>query len=163
VPLPKEMRADDDDQGSDGPSTIQATLPHMKQHQLLDLQPADRLRAILEIAQSLGDTYQIDPLLNKIADVLLATFKQADRCFILREESNNQLVPRVIRTRRPQAEASARFSRTIVRNCLDSQKAFLSEDASTDSKFSLAQSITDFRILSVMCVPLIVSDKAAGV
>jgi serine phosphatase RsbU (regulator of sigma subunit) len=164
VPLPKEMRADEEDQGADGPSTVQATLPHMKQHQLLDLQPADRLRAILEIASSLGETVQIDALLQKIADILLATFKQADRCFIiLREESNNQLIPRVIKTRRPQPEGSARFSRTIVRNCLDSQKAFLSEDASTDSKFSLAQSITDFRILSVMCVPLVVAEKAAGV
>src|SRR5262245_10071965 len=103
VPLPKEMRPDEDDQGTDGPSTVQATLPHMKQQLLLDTQPADRLKAIVEIANSLGDSVQIDALLQRIADVLLATFKQADRCFIiLREESNNQLMPRVIKTRRPQ-------------------------------------------------------------
>src|SRR5439155_10503095 len=37
MPLPKEMRPDDDDQGAEGPSTVQATLPHMKQHQLLEI------------------------------------------------------------------------------------------------------------------------------
>src|SRR5262249_26292620 len=69
----------------------------------------------------------------------------------------------VIKLRRPTPDASPRFSRTIVRNCLDSMQAFLSEDASTDSKFSLSQSITDFRILSVICAPLVAGEKAIGV
>ena len=69
----------------------------------------------------------------------------------------------MIKLRRPTPDASPRFSRTIVRNCLDSMQAFLSEDASTDSKFSLSQSITDFRILSVMCAPMVAGEKAFGV
>src|SRR5205085_2147461 len=106
----------------------------------------------------------IDDLLQKVADTLLTTFRQADRCFVItRDEASGQLVPRVIKTRRPQAEGTARFSRTIVRNCLESLQAYLSEDASSDSKLSLSQSITDFRILSVMCAPLASGDKAAGV
>ena len=108
--------------------------------------------ALLEVATALAQTLSIDDLLQKVGDTLLSTFRQADRCFVItKDDVSGQLVPRVIKTRRPQADNSPRFSRTIVRNCLDSQQAYLSEDASTDSKFSLSQSITDFRILSVMC------------
>ena len=136
----------------------------MPQQQLLELQPADRLRALLEIATTLAQSLTIDDLLQKVADTLLTTFRQADRCFVItRDEPSGQLIPRVIKTRRPQAEGSPRFSRTIVRNCLESQQAYLSEDASSDSKFALSQSITDFRILSVMCAPLVAGDKAIGV
>jgi serine phosphatase RsbU (regulator of sigma subunit) len=165
TPLPEHFRPEEAEEfDADGPSTIQATIGRLPQQQILETQPADRLRALLEIASTLGKALQLDDLLQKIADTLLTTFRQADRCFvILRDEAAGHLIPRVIKTRRPQADGSPRFSRTIVRNCLESMQAFLSEDASTDSKFSLSQSITDFRILSVMCVPLIVGDKAVGV
>ncbi len=166
APLPEHMRptAEEED-GTDGPgTTIQATIGRMPQQQLLDLQPTDRLRALLEVATTLAQSLTIDDLLQKIADTLLTTFRAADRCFVItKDEASGQLVPRVIKTRRPQPEGSPRFSRTIVRNCLDSQQAYLSEDASTDSKFSLSQSITDFRILSVMCAPLVAGERAVGV
>ncbi len=165
APLPEHFRpVGEEDFGADGPSTVQAQLPRMPQHELLVAQPADRLRALEQVAEAIGHTLKIDDLLQKIADTLLSTFRQADRCFvILVDEPSGQLVPRVIKTRRPQPDGSPRFSRTIVKNCLSSMQAFLSEDASTDSKFSLSQSITDFRILSVMCVPLVVAEKAVGV
>src|SRR3954447_4063108 len=136
APLPDYLRPEgqEDDDTADGPSTIQATLGHIPQHQLLELQPADRLRALLDIATALAQTLSIGDLLEKVADTLLTTFRQADRCFVItKDESSGQLIPRVIKTRRPQADGSPRFSKTIVRNCLESQQAFLSEDASSDS------------------------------
>jgi sigma-B regulation protein RsbU (phosphoserine phosphatase) len=166
APLPDYLRPDDldDEDTADRPSTIHATMARMSQQQLLELQPADRLRALLEVATALAQASSIDDLLQKVADTLLTTFRQADRCFVItRDEASNQLIPRVIKTRRQQADNSPRFSKTIVRNCLDSQQAFLSEDASSDSKLALSQSITDFRILSVMCAPLVAGEKSIGV
>jgi phosphoserine phosphatase RsbU/P len=165
TPLPPHMAGQDqEDEGAvDGPSTVQATLSRLPQHQLLETQPAERVRALLEISNSLGQMLEVDQLLERVADVLLATFRQADRCFVILTDDAGHLIPRVIKLRRPTPDASPRFSRTIVRNCLDSMQAFLSEDASTDSKFSLSQSITDFRILSVMCAPLVAGEKAIGV
>jgi serine phosphatase RsbU (regulator of sigma subunit) len=73
-------------------------------------------------------------------------------------------VPKVIKTRRPQDEANARFSRSIVRKCLETGEAFLSDDASADKRIPLSQSVLDFRIRSVMCTPLVSGDgKAFGV
>jgi serine phosphatase RsbU (regulator of sigma subunit)/pSer/pThr/pTyr-binding forkhead associated (FHA) protein len=166
APLPEHMRpAAKEDDGEDASSTVQHTIGRMPQQQLLELQPADALRALLEVATTLSQSLSINDLLEKIADTLLATFRQADRCFvIIREEATGQLtLPVSPKTRRPQTGDSPRFSRTIVKNCLDSLQAFLSEDAASDSKFSLAQSITDFRILSVMCAPLASGDKGVGV
>ncbi|HEX4592266.1 MAG TPA: SpoIIE family protein phosphatase, partial [Gemmataceae bacterium] len=165
APLPEHMRrAEDEDEPGEGSSTVQHTLGRMPQQQLLELQPADRLRALLDVATALAQPSSIEELLIKVADTLLTTFRQADRCFVItREENSGQLIPRVIKTRRPQAEGSARFSRTIVKNALESQQAYLSEDASSDSKFALSQSITDFRILSVMCAPLVAGEKGIGV
>jgi serine phosphatase RsbU (regulator of sigma subunit)/pSer/pThr/pTyr-binding forkhead associated (FHA) protein len=165
TPIPPHLRGEgeEEEHEADGPSTVQATLSRLPQHQLLEAQPADRLRALLEISNSLAQTLELDQLLEKIADVLLTTFRQADRCFIILSDDAGHLIPRVIKLRRPTPDASPRFSRTIVRNCLDSMQAFLSEDASTDSKFSLSQSITDFRILSVMCAPMVAGEKAFGV
>jgi serine phosphatase RsbU (regulator of sigma subunit) len=166
APLPDYLRpptAEDDEAGPSS-STVQHTIGRMPQQQLLELQPADRLRALLEVATTLAQSMTIDDLLEKVAETLLTTFRQADRCFVItRDEASNQLVPRVIKTRRQQPEGSPRFSKTIVRNCLDSQQAYLSEDASSDSKLALSQSITDFRILSVMCAPLVTGEKAVGV
>ena len=166
TPLPEHLRtgASEGDGGADVQSTVQTTISRLPQQQFLEAQPADRLRALLEISNSLGQTLELAQLLEKVADVLLGTFRQADRCFvILLDEPTGHLIPRVTKLRRATPDASPRFSRTIVRKCLDTQQAFLSEDAATDAIFVPSQSIADFRILSVMCAPLVAGEKAVGV
>src|SRR5437588_383777 len=65
---------------------------------------------------------------------------------------------------RPHDEANARFSRSIVKKCLETNAAFLSDDASADKRLPLSQSVVDFRIRSVMCAPLSGAEgKAFGV
>src|SRR5215216_1098268 len=56
APLPDYLRPDapEDDDTADGPSTIHATIGRIPQQQLLELQPADRLRALLDIATALA-------------------------------------------------------------------------------------------------------------
>ncbi|MBX7103396.1 MAG: SpoIIE family protein phosphatase [Gemmataceae bacterium] len=153
--LPEDLRRTQlHDEEPDLPSTVQATLSRVPQQQLLEAQPADRLRALLEISSSLNSAVGQDALLDRIVDVLFQTFRQADRCFIiLTDEATGHPVVRNFRHRRP-AEDSPKFSKTIVRRCLDKMEAFLIEDAATDGKLSLAQSITDFKIRSVMIAPI---------
>jgi serine phosphatase RsbU (regulator of sigma subunit)/pSer/pThr/pTyr-binding forkhead associated (FHA) protein len=155
----------DDDGGDDtASSTVEAMLGHSS-HLLLETQPAERLRGLLEISSSLNQTLQIDLLFPKIGDSLFQLFRQADRCFlILAEDGGKRLLPRLVKTRRPGEETTARFSRAIVRRCLESAQAFLSDDATRDDRVQLSQSVVDFRIRSVMCVPLCAPEgKAFGV
>ncbi len=159
-----DNQAGDDDEGEESSSTVEAMLSHSS-HQLLDQQPAEKLRLLLEITGNLSKTLELDALLPKIVDSLFQMFRQADRCFLIQtEEGTGKLIPRVIKTRRPHDEANARFSRSIVRRCLDTAQAFLSDDASRDDRIQLSQSVVDFRIRSVMCVPVCGADgKAFGV
>jgi serine phosphatase RsbU (regulator of sigma subunit)/pSer/pThr/pTyr-binding forkhead associated (FHA) protein len=146
-----------DDEVGETPSTVHASIGRMSAQQILETQPSDRLRALLQVSSTLSKVLQEESLLPQIADILFNVFKQADRCFvIIRELRDGQeiLIPKVIKTRRATAEASARFSRTIVRRVLDSGQSLLFEDAQTGSQMSLSVSIAEFRIRSVMCAPL---------
>jgi serine phosphatase RsbU (regulator of sigma subunit) len=152
------------DDESESTSTVEAALTH-NSNLLLETQPAEKLRGLLEISSDLSKTLELDALLPKIVDSLFLLFRQADRCFLIQsEEGTTKLMPRVVRTRRANEETTARFSRSIVRRCLETATAFLSDDATRDERVQLSQSVVDFRIRSVMCVPLCRADgKAFGV
>ncbi|MFO0877528.1 MAG: SpoIIE family protein phosphatase [Gemmataceae bacterium] len=149
-------------EADEGPSTVEATLNHTS-HLLLETQPAEKLRLLIDITNNLSRTLELQTLLPKIADSLFQVFKQADRCFIIQAEGD-KLMPRVVKSRRATEEGNARFSKSIVRRTLEEAKAFLSDDASRDDRIQLSQSVVDFRIRSVMCAPLCRADgKAFGV
>ena len=153
--LPEEMRTEngglDDDENTS--STVEAMLPSSTKN-ILTAQPADKLAMLVDLGADLAQTFDVDVLLPKVVDNLFQVFRQADRGFIILDEEG-KLIPKVIKTRRPDDESEARFSRKIVKSCIETGQAILSEDASADRRFDLSQSIADCKIRSVMCVPLI--------
>jgi sigma-B regulation protein RsbU (phosphoserine phosphatase) len=162
LPVVEEYSAEE---APESTSTVEAMLSNSSSNLLLETQPVEKLRCLLEISSNLSKTLNLDALMPKIVDSLFQLFRQADRCFVIHaEEGTNRLLPRVVRTRRPHEETNARPSKTIVRKCLETAQAFLSDDASRDDRIQLSQSVVDFRIRSVMCVPLCMADgKAFGV
>ncbi|QDU22421.1 SpoIIE family protein phosphatase [Urbifossiella limnaea] len=162
-PLPEHFTRDaDDEPDSSGATTIEATGSRINAQHFLDTQPNDRLRALLDISTSLSRTLDLDPLLNQVAETMLKEFKQADRCFIILLDDAGRMVPRAVRVRRGDPE-EARFSRTIIRKAVDTQHSYLSEDASADASLPANASIAEFKIRSVMCVPLVTAEgKSLG-
>lgn len=154
------------------PASFEASVSSSSSHLLLESQPAEKLRALIDISNNLSRTLELDSLMPKIAETLFQVFKQADRCFIIlrdevteRDKTIERLIPKVIKTRRPQTEATTSYSRSIVRECIKTVQAFLCDDAAQDERFNMSQSIADFRIRSVMCAPLWTQEnnKAFGV
>ncbi|HEY2911003.1 MAG TPA: SpoIIE family protein phosphatase, partial [Gemmataceae bacterium] len=162
-PIPVEMRkekTEEDDAG--GMTTIEATGSKLNADNYLSAQTTDRLRGLLEISTSLSRTLELEPLLAQVAETLLKEFRQADRCFVILLDENGKAIPKAMKARRPGLD-DTRFSRTIVKKAVDSLKSYLSEDASSDASLGPAASIAEFRIRSVMCVPLVSADgKALG-
>jgi sigma-B regulation protein RsbU (phosphoserine phosphatase) len=158
-PLPPELARDrdPDEEDAGGMTTIEATGNRVSAQNFLDVQPVDRLRALLDISTNLSRTLELDPLLNQTADTMLGVFRQADRCFVLLLDETGRTVPKVVKSRRPGTDDS-RFSKTIVKKTLESMNSFLSEDASSDAALGPAASIAEFKIRSVMCVPLATTD-----
>lgn len=159
VALPAELRKDTpvEEEDEANTTTVEAAFQRVANQQFLDLQPTDKLRALLKISAALSKTLDVQAVLRQIADELFDVFRQADRCFIIQIGDAGQMVPVVTKNRRPVGD-SDRYSRTIVKKCIESLQSFLSEDAASDSAIGLAQSIAEFRIRSVMCVPMATSD-----
>ena len=74
---------------------------------LLETQPAERLRGLLEISSNLCKTLDLEKLFPKIGDSLFQLFRQADRCFlILAEDGGKKLIPKMVKTRQSDEETS---------------------------------------------------------
>ena len=168
IPLPNDLGRGTpvEQEEESNTTTIEASFQRVavNNQQFLDVQPTDKLRALLKISAALSKSLDVEKVLRQIADELFEVFRQADRCFIIQvNDVTGQLVPVVAKSRRA-AAGDDRFSRTIVKKCLEKLESYLSEDASSDSNIGLAQSIAEFRIRSVMCVPLSSPDgRALGV
>ncbi|HVS34697.1 MAG TPA: SpoIIE family protein phosphatase [Gemmataceae bacterium] len=151
-------------QPPDSSFSVEHSIDRSSSVQYLQAQPADRLRVILEISNSLSHTLEIDSLLPRLIDSLLELFPQADRGFIiLRDETTGQLIPHVSRTRQAGDHPGAPFSHAVVQQCLDSVQAILGNDL--PKQFPGSESIRALPMRSLlMCAPLWAQDgQALGV
>ena len=123
---------------------------------MLDVQPAAKLKAVLEITRSLAGTIDIDKILPKVLDTLFGIFPHADRgCVLLLDDRTQQMVPRAMKHRRADADESVKLSKTILKAVMESKETILSADASSDAKFNASESISSLAIRSMICSPLI--------
>ncbi|MCD6415985.1 MAG: SpoIIE family protein phosphatase [Planctomycetes bacterium] len=124
-----------------------------------------RLAILLEISHSLGMALDEDELLDKILDELFDVFPETNRGFIiLRDPDTGQLTPgksRIRKSRRPDDE-QLQISETILEYVLDRKQGVLIEDTMQDERLPTSQSILDFDMRSVMCVPLKWEDQVLG-
>lgn len=121
----------------------------------LDAHSGERLQALLDISNQLSKTLDPDALFAALVDRLFELYRQAERGFVLiRDEATGNLVPRVLRTRDGKGAAS-RYTASIVRQCLETGKGFLSGHSVSPPR---NDDSTDFRTRSVLCVPLTLPD-----
>jgi sigma-B regulation protein RsbU (phosphoserine phosphatase) len=123
--------------------------------------PQVKLEALMEITKNLSRAISLDAVLPGVLDSLFRIFMQADRGFIVLRDAKGTLVPFWTKVRRENASDQHRLSRTIVDQVMETKEAILSADAASDERFEMSQSIADFRIRSMMCAPLLDSEKNA--
>ena len=139
------------------------------------VRPEVKLKAILEITRSLSTELRIDTVAPKILDSLMEIFPGAERLFLmLQDPASKRLVRKAFKHRAqkrtsfsrtvPEDEVPTSISRSIVDHVLGQKKAVLSQDAGADKNIPSSASISDLKIRSVMCVPLLTPDnKALGI
>ena len=139
------------------------------------VRPEVKLKAILEITRSLSNELRIDAVAPKILDSLMEIFPGAERLFLmLQDPASKRLVRKAFKYRpqkrtsfaraTPEDEVPTSISRSIVDFVLGQKKAVLSQDAGEDKNLPASASISDLKIRSVMCVPLLTPDnKALGI
>jgi len=140
---------------SEGSSTIMGAAATTGGFGLLDVQPAAKLKAVLEISRSLAGTLDVEKLLPRILDSLLAIFPHADRGCILLAGDDGKMIPRAMKHRVEGEDSTVRLSKTILAQVLEKKTAILSADAASDDRFSASESISALTIRSMMCAPLL--------
>jgi phosphoserine phosphatase RsbU/P len=154
----------EDGDGIKGTSTIMSklTVTSSSVGLRLEVNSQAKLKALIEIGQSLGRALGLSEVLPKLLDSLFTIFIQADRGFIvLRDPKTGRLVPKAIKHRRDDDLQTLRISSTIVSGVMKTKEAILSADAASDSRFGTSESIVDFHIRSMICAPLVASDGEA--
>ncbi|MSQ93465.1 MAG: FHA domain-containing protein [Gemmataceae bacterium] len=130
---------------------VSATSMHEK---LFAQDSAMKLQVVLEIAQQLARTLELEPLLDKLLEQLMKLFPQADRLMVILCEED-KLVLRAQRTRKGPDLSALSFSQTIVKHALEEGVGLLSEDLQTDQRYQSSHSIASLDLHSIICVPLI--------
>ena len=64
-------------------------------------------------------------------------------------------MPRAMKHRRQDEDATVKLSRTILNKVLNDKTGILSADAASDAQFSASESISNLSIHSMMCVPML--------
>jgi sigma-B regulation protein RsbU (phosphoserine phosphatase) len=122
----------------------------------LEVQPEAKLRGVLEISRALAGTVDLAAILPRILDSLFNIFTGADRgAILLKDPATGQLIPRAMKHRRPGEDESVKISRTIMNKVLTERSGILSADAANDARFEASESISNFTIRSMMCVPML--------
>ena len=104
-----------------------------------------KLKALLEISQSLRRALAMKEVLPKLLDSLFAIFTQADRGFlVLRDPLSERLIPMAVKHRRSDDREMIRISRTIVNNVMAGKEGILSADAANDARFALPRASPTF-------------------
>jgi serine phosphatase RsbU (regulator of sigma subunit) len=152
-----------DELGSDSSSII-TSLDVKNRGPRIIVRPEAKLRAVMEISQNLARSLETKEVLPKILESLFKIFPQADRGFVvLKDPTTGELQVKSQRTRRDDQSDSARMSMTILLAAMEKGHAILSEDAGTDQRFLLSDSVSAIRLRSVMCAPLVAqSEESLG-
>jgi sigma-B regulation protein RsbU (phosphoserine phosphatase) len=119
--------------------------------------PAQKLQVVLEIAQHLARTLDLEALLEKLLDQLMHLFPQADRAMVLLLEGE-QLVVRAQHARHQRDASTYPYSRTIVQRALKEGVGIFSEDVQADRRFDSSSTLASLELHSLLCVPLICPD-----
>jgi transcriptional regulator with GAF, ATPase, and Fis domain len=123
----------------------------------------EQFQGLSRTAAMLNSSLEVGEVFEGVMDTIIQ-LTGAERAFIVLCEEN-ELKMHTARNwdleNVPQGDAT--FSRSIVQATLDSKEPLLTTNAQADSRFQAAQSIAANALRSVLCVPLLVRDKAIGV
>jgi signal transduction histidine kinase/pSer/pThr/pTyr-binding forkhead associated (FHA) protein len=125
--------------------------------------PKERLEILLQVSQLLSSPESIEPLLQKILDLVSRIMGAERAAVLLVDAKTGELEPKITRSSVLLKDDATAYSRTIARYVLEKNVSVLSSDASKDTRFDKASSILEQSIRSSMCVPMRVRDKMIGV
>jgi transcriptional regulator with GAF, ATPase, and Fis domain/tetratricopeptide (TPR) repeat protein len=120
-----------------------------------------RLETLFEVAQSINSILELDPLLNRMMDLLLENLA-AERGFIMLKEPDGGIEPVVARNLdKENIMGELTISRSTIDDVIKSGKPLVMNRAPEET--TDRESVLDFQIVSIICGPLVVHDEVIGI
>jgi PAS domain S-box-containing protein len=124
-----------------------------------------QLRALAETTALLNSSLDTDSVLNQVMDTVIQ-LTGAERGYImLRNRQNGELEFRIARglDREPLTRDDVFVSNTVVNQVFETGESVMAENARLDPRFKEKESIVNYQMRSILCVPLIVRGETIGV
>jgi sigma-B regulation protein RsbU (phosphoserine phosphatase) len=124
----------------------------------------DRLALLYRLSQAFSSSLDLDEVLNRVMDEVIAATR-AERGFVMLREADGRLVFRVARgmDQRVIDDPQFQISRSVVEQVAREGQPILTSDAQRDDRFSMRQSVMALKLRAILCVPLKIKDQVSGV
>lgn len=120
-----------------------------------------RLEILYTVAKSINTILELDPLLNRVMDLVLENL-HAERGFIMLQDGAGNLETMVARNiDRETIKDEKAISRSTIEDVFESGRPILMNRA-PDENYD-RESVIDFKITSIISAPLIVTEKVIGI
>lgn len=141
-------------------------LDELDQHLRVQNTEHDSLSALQNVAATINSSLELDQVLEQVMDVIVELTHAERALLLLIDEATGKLEVQVARNMdRETIERSQSFqiSRSVVRRVAKSGNPVVTMNAQEDDRFSAQKSIIDYRLRSILCVPLKIKDNITGV
>lgn len=124
----------------------------------------DRLTLLYNLSQQLNSSLDLDEVLNKLMDEVIAAL-HAERGFIMLRAVEGGLEFRVARgmNQTDIEDPEFQISRSVVDKTAESGQGILTSDAQLDARFNMRQSIMAKGLRAILCVPIKIKDQQIGI
>jgi phosphoserine phosphatase RsbU/P len=142
------------DETAEHDSTILESIDNLSTEDIArrSVEPAQALKAVLEINHALGGGAELNEMLGRALDGLMTVFPAAERGFILVSAPDGKPRLRALRQRTGSHRLPV-LSRSILRQVVEEGKAILIKDTAADPRFMRARSVVS-TFKTALCVPL---------
>ncbi|MCA9319751.1 MAG: SpoIIE family protein phosphatase [Planctomycetes bacterium] len=121
----------------------------------------DRLAILIETGKSLGQSTDLEQLLNRIMDHLFEILPVC-RAVIALTDDGEHFSARCVRPEADSEEMSNIASQSILKQVVSTQEGIIIEDAALDQKLRSNQSIVFSNIRAAVCAPILANNRALG-
>jgi phosphoserine phosphatase RsbU/P len=130
--------------------------------------PADRLALLYQLTQAFNSTLDLEEVLNRVMDEVIAAVN-AERGFVMLVEVSSA-EGRKLRFKTARGidqttidEPRFQVSLSVVERVADRGEAVLTSDAQADDRFNIRHSVMFLGLRSILCVPLKLKNQVTGV
>ena len=120
----------------------------------VDTLSVDRLRLLYDVSRELTTEHDVKVLLDRTLGNLLTVYPAERVVIAIKNETPKGFVVDAARHHNLEVDDAEALSGSIIRRVIETNEPVLSFDAQTDDRLNRYQSVIDYNIRSILCVPL---------